>query len=433
VSLTAIGVIGIAVLLTLMLLRVPIAFAMGITGLAGLMYVSGVGPGLAQLRLAPYTVASSYTLSVIPLFILMGQFAYHSELSRELYAAAYKWLGRLPGSLAMATVASCAAFGAVCGSSPATAATMGIVAIPEMRRYNYDPALACGATAAGGGLGILIPPSVVLILYGLMAEESIGALFMAGILPGIALAVLWMLTIYFMSVRNPKFGPRGPASSFREKLLSLKGVWGMVVLFAVVLGGIYMGLFTPTEAGAAGAFGAFLFALSRRKMKWQAFKSSLLETGSMTAMIFLILIGATIFGYFLAVTRIPMSMATFLAELEVSRYIIFAGVFLVYLLLGCLMSSLAMIILTVPIFYPTVTALGFDPIWFGIIIVLAVELGVITPPVGINVYVIKGVAKDVPITTIFRGTIPFVITGILFVVILTVFPQMATFLPSLMK
>jgi len=416
-----------------MLLRLPIAFAMGITGLVGLIYVGGWGPGLAQLRIAPYTVASSYTLSVIPLFILMGQFAYHSELSSELFATAYKWLGRLRGSLAMATIASCAAFGAVCGSSPATAATMGIVAIPEMRKYHYDSALACGATAAGGGLGVLIPPSVVLILYGLMAEESLGALFMAGIIPGIFLALIWMITIYVMVLRNPKLAPPGPEVTMKDKLKSLKGIWGMVALFGLVLGGIYGGLFTPTEAGAAGAVGAFLFAAGRKKMNWKIFKSSLLETGSMTAMIFLILIGATIFGYFLAVTRVPMTMASFLSELEVSRYIIFVGIFFVYLFLGCLMSSLAMIILTVPIFNPAVTALGFDPIWFGVIIVLAVELGVITPPVGINVYVIKGVVKDIPVTTIFRGALPFVITGLLFVAILTAFPQIALFLPSLMK
>jgi len=332
----------------------------------------------------------------------------------------------------MATVAACAAFAAVSGSSLATAATMGTVALPEMKRYNYDPALATGSVAAGGSIGILIPPSVPLIIYGILANQSIGKLFMAGIIPGILEAVFYIITIYILCRLKPHIGPPGPRTSFVEKVVSLKATWGVLILFVVVIGGIYLGVFSPTEAAGVGACGACIFALIRGRLGWSNFKSSLLGSVKTVSMIFMILLGAMILGYFLATTRLPFDLAEIIGGLPVNRYIVLILILVIFILLGCVMASLAIIILTIPIFFPLIVALEFDPIWFGILVVRGAEIGLITPPVGMNVFVIKGIAKDVPMFTIFRGIIPFIFADLCHLTLLLAVPQLSTFLPSLM-
>lgn len=427
------GLLGIVLLLVLLFSGMPIALAMGLVGFLGMAYVNGLKPGLHVMGTTPHTISSSYSMSVIPLFVLMGALCYHAGLSKELYFAVYRWIGHFPGGLAMATIGACASFAAVSGSSVATTATMGMVALPEMKRYKYDPGLAAGSIAAGGSIGILIPPSVILVLYGILTEQSIGKLFAAGFIPGILEALFYMITIYILCKRNPLLGPKGERATFKERMGSLRATWGVVALFVLVIGGIYMGVFTPTEAAGAGAFGALIFSLGRRRLSWKMFTDSVEETSKTTAMVFLILIGAALLGYFLAVTRLPFELSSWVSGLEVNRYIILGMIVLLYLVLGAIMSSLAMIVLTVPIIFPVVEALGFDPIWFGIIIVRVVEIGQITPPVGINVYVLKGVAKDMSLEGIFRGVFPFLIADLCHVALLVAVPQLATFLPSLMK
>jgi len=428
-----IGLIGLAVLFVLLLSRMPIGLVMALVGFAGFAYITDFNDALAVLRTAPYSTFASYNMSIIPLFILMGTFCYYSGLSQDLYDTVHAWLGHFRGGLAMATVGACAGFAAVSGSSLATAATMGTVALPEMKRYKYDDRLATGAVAAGGTIGILIPPSVVLILYAVITEQSIGKLFLAGFFPGVLEAVFYLFTIYIICKRNPLMGTPGPMTTFRQKVVSLKGSWVVLVLFGMIMGGLYMGWFSPIEAAGIGATGAFIFALARRKLSWRFFKESLFDTGKTTAMIFLIIMGAMIFGYFLAVSRLPNVLATTVSDLPVDRYVILAIILVFYLLLGAVMDSLAMMLLTVPIFYPLVLALNFNPIWFGILIVRVCEMGLITPPVGLNVYIIKGVAKDVPMETIFKGILPFLVADICHVAMLVAIPQISLFLPGFMK
>lgn len=426
------GLVGIVILVVLLFSGLEIGLVIGLVGLLGMAYLTTSSAALGLLSTVPYRTLASYAMSIVPLFILMGTFAFYSGLSKDLYWTVYRWLGRLPGGLAMATVGACAGFAAVSGSSLATAATMGTVALPEMKRYKYDDRLATGSVAAGGTIGILIPPSIILVIYAILTDQSIGKLFFAAFIPGILEAVFYMVTIYILCKRNPLFGPPGPETTLAEKVISLKDTWGVLILFGLVMGGIYFGIFSPVEAAGVGATGAFLFALSRRKLTRQNFTAGIMETGRTTAMVFLILIGAMIFAYFLAVTRLPFELAEFAVGLPVSRYVILGGILLVYFFLGSIMSSVAMILLTVPIFFPVITALGFDPIWFGIIIVRVCEVGVITPPVGMNVYVIYGVAKDVPLYTIFRGIVPFLIADMLHIALLVTVPQISLFLPGLM-
>ncbi len=431
-SVTA-GFIGMGVLIILMFTGMPIAVVMAVLGFLGMVYVNGFMAGVSIMGTTPYSEASSYNMSVIPLFTLMGLLCFHSKLSQELYYAAYKWLGHLPGGLAITTVGACAAFAAVTGSSLAEVATMGMVAVPEMKKYRYNPSLATACIAAAGGIGILIPPSIILVIYGILTEESIGKLFLAGFIPGVLQAVIYMVTIYMICKRNPLMGPPGERSGIMERFTSLKASWGVIALFVLVIGGIYFGVFTPTEAGGVGAFGAFILALGRRQLSWKGFVDSLTETGKITAMVFFILIGATLLSYFLAVTKLPFELSNFVAGLGINRYAAFAVIVVIYLVLGCVMSSIAMVVVTIPIIFPVVVALGFSPIWFGVIIVILVELAMITPPYGINVFILQGIAKDVPSYTIFRGVVPFVIAGICEIILLTAFPQIATILPSLMK
>ncbi|NMA91906.1 MAG: TRAP transporter large permease [Firmicutes bacterium] len=428
-----VGIIGILILFVLLFLGMNVGLALLLIGFVGQAYIAGFAPTFGGLRMIPYSTFASYSLSVIPLFILMGNLAFHSGLSRDLYLAARNWLGRLRGGLAMASVAACAAFAACSGSSVATAATLGKIALPEMKRYNYDDGLATGTLAAGGTMGILIPPSVILIIYGILTEQSIGKLFLAGVIPGILEAVFYIITIYILTTLYPSWGPPGPKTTVREKFISLRDTWGFIALFLLVIGGIYMGVFSPTEAGGIGAFGTFIFCLLRRRLRWDTFKESLIDSGQTAAMIFLIMLGANFFGHFLAVTGLPAALTASLATLAVSRYVILLLVFIFYLILGCVMDSMAMILITVPIFFPLALELGFNPIWFGIFITRVTEIGMVTPPVGMNLYVIKGVAKDVPMSTLFRGVFPFVIADILHVALITALPILATFLPSMMR
>jgi len=427
-----IGFIGIAALFLLLFSGMRLGWAFMLVGFIGYGLAFNFVGAFSVLRTVPYATLSDYGLSVIPLFVLMGSLAFYSGLSKDMYESAHGFLGSLRGGLAMTTIAACAAFAAMSGSSPATAATMGKVALPEMRRYKYADVLSTGAVAAGGTIGILIPPSIILIIYGIIAEQSIGALYMAGFIPGILQAILFILTIAVLCWRKPAIGPPGPRTNLKQKLVALSKGWSMLVLFFLVLGGIYLGWFSVTEAAGVGAFGAFAIGLVLRRLSWQNFKEALLDTTKTTAMVFLIITGALIFGYFLTVTGVSQKIADLMIGLAVSKYIIVMIIVVIYLILGCMMDGIAMILITVPIFFPLVQALGFDPIWFGIIIVIVVEAGLITPPVGMNVFVIKGVAKDVPMYTIFRGVMPFLVVDILLLALLFVWPQIALFLPSTM-
>ena len=325
----------------------------------------------------------------------------------------------------MATVGGCALFGAVCGSSTATAATLATVALPEMRKYNYKPTLATGALASAGTLGILIPPSNGFIIYALTTNLSIGKLFISGIVPGIILSILFMSTIYIWAKSDKELAPRAPSSRWKDRFLSLRGAWGVIILFGVVMGGLYLGVFSPTEAAGIGAFGAFTFALLRRRLTLRRLTESLLATMQITGMIFLIIIGTMIFGYFLALTNVPANISLFVGSLQVSRIYILLGILVLYAILGCLMDIIAMVLLTMPFIFPIITALGYDPIWFGVVMVVMMEMGLITPPVGLNVYVISGMAKDVPMYTIFKGIVPFLLAIIVMIAILIVFPGIA--------
>ena len=431
-SLTTIGLIGIAALFILIFLRIPVGFVMAAVGFVGFGCTVSFEASMSMMVKDVFSVFGSYSLTVIPLFVLMGQLAYHSGISKRLFASAYKFIGHWPGGLAIATVGACAAFAAICGSTNATAATMGAATLPEMKRYNYKPELATGVVAAGGSLGILIPPSVIFIVYGILTEQSIGRLFMAGLLPGLLLALLFILTIIAWTHVRPELGPRGPNFSLREKVASLSGLVETLLLFILIMGGLFLGFFTPTEAGAIGAFGTLVLALAGRNLTMKGFMTALFETTRISCMILVIVAGATIFGHFLAVTRIPFDIAQGVSEIQLPRYAIMLIIIAVYLVGGCIIDSLALIMLTIPIFYPVVLFLGYDPIWFGVIIVLVTQIGVITPPVGINVYVVSGVARDVPLDVIFKGVLPFLAALIIGTLLLIPFPQIALFLPGLM-
>ncbi len=426
-----IGLIGIAVLIVIFLLRMPVGFAMAFVGFVGFSFLVSPQAGFGILARDVFHTFSSYSLTVIPMFVLMGSIAAASGISRRLYDASHILLGRLRGGLAIATVAGCASFAAICGSTNATAAAMGRVSLPEMKRYNYDDSLATGCVAAAGSLGILIPPSTIFIIYGIMTEQSIGKLFVAGVFPGIILAGLFIATVAFVCQRNPSLAPTSPATSWREKIDVIAGITETMVLFVFVIAGLFLGWFSPTQAGGAGAAGALLIGLIRGQLSWQGFLSAVKDALRITCMVMVIVAGATVFGHFMAVTKIPLVLSDWVVNLPLPPMAIMGIVVLIYLIGGCFMDALALITLTIPIFYPAVIALGFDPIWFGVTIVLITEMGVITPPVGVNVYVIKGIAEDVPLETIFKGILPFLAALIIMVAILMLFPQIATFLPSL--
>jgi C4-dicarboxylate transporter DctM subunit len=431
VSPVTVGLIGIGVLVLTFLIGMPVGFAMAFVGMAGFCFLVSPDAGLSLLARDFFANLSAYSLTVIPMFIFMGSIAYASGMSRRLYEAGYTVFGQMRGGLAMATIAACAGFAAMCGSTNATAAAMGRVALPEMKRYNYNDSLATGCVAAAGSLGILIPPSTIFIIYGIMTEQSIGKLFIAGVLPGVLLAGLFITVVVILCKRNPNLAPGGLPTTFKQKLAGLAGVIEMMILFALVIGGLFLGWFSPTQAGAAGAFGALLIGLARRQLTWKGFLFAVKDTLRITCMVMIIVTGAIIFGHFMAVAKLPLVLSEWVGGLPLPPMAIMGVIVLLYLVGGCFMDALALITLTVPIIYPVVLVLGFDPIWFGVIIVLVTEMGVITPPVGVNVYVIKGVAEDVPLETIFKGVLPFLAALIVAVGILMAFPQIATFLPGL--
>ena len=430
---TTVGLIGLALLIVVLFSRMPVGFAMALVGVVGFSYVVSWNAGLRMLAKDFYSIFGSYSLTVVPLFILMGQVTFHAGISRRLFDTAYRFIGHLPGGLAIATVASCAGFAAICGSTNAAAATMATVALPEMKRYKYDMVLGTGTVAAGGSLGILIPPSVIFIVYGILTEQSIGKLFVAGVLPGILLSLLFVAAIFIWVTINPAIAPRGPKATLREKIVSLKGVIETLVLFALVMGGLFLGFFTPTEAGAIGAGGAIILGMVTGRLVWKGLIQALVESTRISCMVMVIVAGATMFGHFLAITRIPYALATWVSELPLPHWAIMAFIMFLYLVGGCFIDALALILLTIPIFFPVVMDMGYDPIWFGVIIVLVTQMGVITPPVGVNVYVVSGVVRDVPLETIFKGALPFLFALIFLALLLIPFPQIALFLPGLMR
>jgi len=425
------GILGIALLIFLFLLRVPVAFAMAIVGLVGFAYLSDAESAFSLLAQDVYETLSNYPLSVIPMFILMGSFAFASGISQRLYSTSYTWVGQFRGGLTVATVLACSGFSAICGSSAATAATMGKIALPEMKKYGYDDVLATGTVASAGTLGILIPPSTVLIVYGILTEQSIGKLFVAGILPGAILSIFFVATVVLLCLRNPNLGPPGVPTSWRAKVLSLGGIIEAAILFSLAIGGLFLGWFSPTQAGAIGACGAFMIGLFRGKFDLHVILESTKDGLRTACMVLFILAGATVFGHFLAISNIPFALTEWVENLPLPPMAIMGVLIFIYFVGGFFMDAMALIVLTIPIFFPLVMKLGFDPIWFGVMIVLIGEMGVITPPVGVNVFVIKGIAPDIPVEKIFKGIFPFLVALIIMTIVLMIFPQIATFLPGL--
>ena len=427
------GVIGTVLVFLLLFLGMPIAFALMLVGFAGVSYLASIEAALPIAARTVYEVSAYYPYTVIPLFIVMGGFAGSSGMTRDLYSTFDKWFRKLPGGLGIATIGACAGFAAVSGSSVATAATMGTVALPEMKRFKYHPRLATGSIAAGGTLGFLIPPSIGFIVYGMLTEQSIGKLLVAGMIPGLILAAAYMVIVVVWVKINPGIAPASPeAVSWREKFSSLLGVWEPMAIFLVVMGGIYAGFFTPTEAGAIGATVLFLVAIVKRKLNRQNLVEALLEAVRISVMVLFLVAGANVFSYFLALSTIPMKVATWAANLAVSPYLIHTIIVIIYLFLGCFLDAISMMVLTMPVIFPVILALGFHPIWFGVIAVLMMEAGLITPPMGLNIFTVAGVAKDTPVETIFRGVAPFLFSIFAVVILITIFPKLALFLPNMM-
>ncbi len=431
-SLTVVGILGIIILLSILFfLGIPVGFAMGIVGFGGFCYVVSFHAGLNMVSSVLWETLSKYGLTVIPLFIFMGQVAFYSGVNEKLYNAAYKWVGHIRGGIAMATIMACAAFAAICGSNAATAATMTTVALPQMNKFKYNPKLSTGAIACGSTLGVVIPPSVVLIIIGLSTGQSIARLFYGGISAGILLAVLLILTAYVVCCIHPQWGPVGPRTGILEKIKAVSGAIEMIILFLLVMFGLYFGIFTPTEAGAAGSFFAVVISVVQGRLSWKGFIGSITDTLRISCMVITIVAGAMIFGRFLAVTRIPFDIAAWVVNLPVSGTVIMAIIFFIYVIGGAVMDALALLLITIPIFFPVASQLGYDPIWFGVTITVVTTLGAVTPPVGATTYVVGGMAKDVPLGEVFKGVAYFLPAYLICVIILMLFPGLVTFLPSL--
>ena len=434
------SILGLSAVLVLVFLRMPIAIAMGLVGFAGYAEIRGVRASISMVGRLIIDTTQDYGLSVVPLFILMGLFVNKGGLSRELYQVSYAFMGHLRGGLAMATIVACAGFSAICGSSLATAATMSKVAMPQMRKYNYDDSLSTASIAAGGTLGILIPPSVILVIYGLLTETSIGKLFIAGIVPGLLGVVFYLVAVRFTVMRNPTAGPAGARTSWSDRIAALRGVWAVLLLFFIVIGGLYGVLnvwplnltFSPTEAAGMGAMGAFLIAFSRGRLSISETMQVLTETVQTTAALFAVLIGAWVFSNFVNIAGLPEALRTLVSSTGLTPMAVMLMILAVYIILGCVFESLSMLLLTVPIFFPLVTSLGFDPVWFGIIVVVVIEISLITPPVGLNVFILKGVVGDVSTATIFRGVTPFWVVDIIRLAVLVLVPWLVLFLPNSM-
>ena len=427
------ALLGFAAIFVLALLRMPLSFAMGLVGFAGIALARGLQPALASTSQVVYETGFAYTLSVIPLFILMGNFVARAGLAHELFQAAYAFIGHLRGGLAHATIAACAGFGAICGSSIATAATMSKVAYPSMRQLGYSASLSTGVMAAGGTLGIMIPPSTIMVIYGIITETSIGKLFAAGVIPGLLTALLLMGGVAIITSRDPQHAPAGERTSWPDRWRALRGIWGVALLVVVVLGGIYGGLFTATEGAGFGAAGAFLFALARRRLTWAILFQVLVESARTTAMLFTLLIAATLFANFVNFTTMPGDLKDWITHLGLSPTMVVVAMMGIYVILGTVMEELTMVLLTIPLFFPIVTSLGFDPIWFGVLIVMIVQIGLISPPVGMNLFVLHALLPGVGLGKIFRGCWPFVVSMILALGLLIAFPQLSLWLPSMMR
>lgn len=429
------GLAGLAAMLLLAFMRIPIAFAMAVVGVAGYAYMRDWNwtVAFAVVQTNVYETGRNYTLSVVPLFILMGNFVARAGIAHDLFRAAHTFIGHLRGGLAMATILACAGFGSICGSSIATAATMAKVAYPSMKRFNYSDRLAAGAIAAGGTLGIMIPPSTLMVIYGVFTETNIGKMFAAGILPGILGALLLCFAVQWICWRDPKSGPPGARASWRERWTSLRDIWPVAALFVFVIGGIYGGLFTATEGAGMGAFCAMVFALWRRALSWRTLYESLVESGRTTAMLFMILIGALVFADFVNITSMPADLKGFVTRFELHPVLVVAAIMAIYILLGTAMEELSMVLLTLPVFFPLIVGLGLDPVWFGILVVTIVEIGLISPPVGMNLFVLSTLLPQVPTTAVFRGVLPFMAADVVRLAILIVFPAISLYLPGMMK
>lgn len=428
-----VGILGSIMLLVLLFLGMPIAFVMMFVGFLGIGYLASFSAALPVVANTVYETASYYPYTIIPLFILMGAFAGSAGITAKLYQSFDKWFRRLPGGLGIATIAACACFGALSGSSVAAAAAMGTIAIPEMRKFKYDPALAVGVVAAGGTLSFLIPPSLGFVVYGMLTEQSIGKLLISGIIPGALLALAFVSVIIIKVKLNPDLAPVTPGIvSRREKIRAFGGVWETLLVFLIVMGGIYLGFVNPTEAGAIGAMALLLIVLGKMKLTWKSLSAALLEAARISILVLFLVAGANVFSYFLALSTIPTSVSSWLAALGISPYFVLVIIVVIYLVLGCFLDAISMMVLTMPVIFPVIKALGFDPLWFGVICVIMMEAGLITPPVGLNVYTLAGVVKDVPMTTIFRGAYPFLFAIFVVTFFITVFPSICLYLPSLM-
>jgi len=427
-----VALLGFIGMFVLMALRVPIGVAMGIVGVLGFGALSGMGPGLNLLGNVPLSVLTDYNLLVIPMFILMGAFASHSGMSRELFDAGRAWFGHLRGGLAYASIGACGGFAAINGSSVATAATMSQVALPEMRKAGYDPGFSAGLIAAGGTLGIMIPPSTIFVLYGIMTEVDIAKLFAAGVMPGLLGILFYATLVQWVAIRDPQHLPRGQTHTWGERFASLRDLWAVLLLFFFVIGGIYGGLFTVQEASGVGAAGTLLIGMARGRLKWPQIRAALIDSLRVSSAIMMIVVGAFLFGYFLTITQFTQNAVEWLVHLPIGAYGVLALVMVGYFILGAVMDELAMILLTVPIVFPAMTQLGFDPVWFGVIIVMAVTFGMICPPVGMNVFVINSIARDIPLGRIYRGTMPFIVVDLVRLVALCAFPGIALWLPRVL-
>ncbi len=426
-----IGITGIIILIFLMfLIELPVGFAMAIVGFAGLWYVLTPEAALALIGTEVWSTFSKYGLSVIPLFIFMGQICFYSGVNKSLYNTAYKWMGRTRGGLAMATIMACAGFSAICGSNTATAATMTAVALPEMKKYNYKAALSSASIACGSTLGVVIPPSVVLIVYGIYTEQSIGKLFWGSAIPGLVITLLFCLTVYIICLVRPEMGPGGPRTSMVEKIKAIPGAFEMMVLFTLVMAGLYSGAYTPTEAGAAGTFFAVVLGLIRRKLTWQGFVASIVDTLKVTCMIIVIVTGAVIFGRFLTISRLPFEIADFVSALPVHPWVIMVCILFIYAVAGSVMDALGFLLVSIPIFFPVVTRMGYDPVWFGVTLTVVTTMGAITPPVGISAYVVAGMDREIPLGTVFKGVVWFLPAYLIATAALLLYPQVVLFLPA---
>ncbi len=427
------ALVGLAALLFLAFLRIPIAFVMIIVGFLGMAYVQNPIAALYNVGQTAYDAAINYELSVVPLFVLMGNFVARSRMAEELYSASNAFLGHRKGGLAMATVVACGGFSAICGSSLATAATMSKVAMPSMRQYGYSDSLATGSIAAGGTLGILIPPSVIFVIYGILTQTSIGKLFAAGVIPGIIGILFYLGAVRYTTWRDPSAGPSGKRQTWPERMRALSSVWSVILLFSIVMGGIYGGVFSPTEAAGIGAVGAFLLAWARGALTFRVMFEVLEESVLTTAMLFTILIGALLFANFINLTDFPQALLAIAAQFSDTPWLVILAILVIYVALGCVFESLSMILLTVPIFFPLVMQLGYDPIWFGVFVVVVTEISLITPPVGLNVFVLRGVLPDVRTSTIFKGVTPFWVADILRLAVIVLLPFVSLWLPSFVR